>query len=64
MMVINHFVSSVEKKDMLIEQVLCVVEYDVYEHLLDLNKFVEFVGDVDDQHHSLLVEDLKKRIIY
>jgi hypothetical protein len=44
-------------QDKLIEQVLYVVVYDVYEHLLDLN---EIVDDEDDQNHLLLVEDLKK----
>jgi hypothetical protein len=62
MMVINHFVRLVEKQDMLIELGQYVEEYDVYEHLLDLNKFEELVDDVHDQNHSLVVEDLQLKI--
>jgi len=62
MMVINHFLKQVVMQDKQIEQVLYVVVYDVYGHLLDLNNFVvEVVDDEDDQNHLLLVvEDLLK----
>lgn len=59
-MVINHFLKQVKMQDKQIEQVLYVVVYDVYEHLLDLNKLlVEVVDDEDVLNHLLLVEDLE-----